>query len=80
MAKENASIYATIEDNSIEISIKKAIFVNESSLINQDSIKTTDYTINSYVASRAKEMGGYLGMFTDLEGHVLECAMANVAI
>jgi 4-amino-4-deoxychorismate lyase len=47
--------------------------------INPDSIKTTDYSVKSFIASRTKEKGGYLGMFLDNEGNVLECAMANVA-
>lgn len=73
-------MYATIESKSNqEKKVKKIIFVRKSELINQDSIKTTDYTVKSYIATQTKERGGYLGLFTDNHGNVLECSMANVA-
>lgn len=54
--------------------------VKEKDLIKRESVKTTDYTFNSYIATRSKEQDGYLGVFTDEQGNLLESAMANVGV
>ena len=42
-------------------------------MINMDTIKSTNYIMNSYAASTSKDKGGYLGIIIDHNGNVLVC-------
>ena len=57
-------LYATIETYKCS-NPKQLVVVKEKDLIKRESVKTTDYTFNSYIATWSKEQDGYLGVFTD---------------
>lgn len=59
---------------------KRLRIVDSSLLLVQDTVKSTNYVTNSYIATQAKKRGGYIGIFTDEDGCLLEAAMANVAV